>query len=112
MGRWLTGPEGGWGDLDLTAGLVGLEGWQVAGVELPRAEELWTLGACGAGAGAVSTMMRVLLLVHRHQLKTDKHVNHTELSIWYNIVEIPYEWPPSFKTMQPEMSMHTEDIYY
>ncbi len=74
MGRWLTGPEGWWGDLDLTAGLVGLEGWQVAVVELSRAEEIWTLGACGAGAGAVSTMMRVLLLIHRHQLKTDKQL--------------------------------------
>ncbi len=27
-------------------------------------------------------------------------------------MEINYEGPPSFKTMQPEMSMHTEDIYY
>lgn len=74
MGGSLTGPEGRRGDLDLAAGLVGLEGRQVAGVELTRAEELWTLGACGAGAGAVSAMMRVLLLVHRHQLKTDKQL--------------------------------------
>lgn len=62
----LTWSEGSRGDLDLTVGLVRLEGWRWA--QLSR-KGFWALGAGGAGAGAVTSIVRVLLLVHCHQLE-------------------------------------------
>lgn len=62
----LTWSEGSRGDLDLTVGLVRLEGRRWA--QLSR-KGFWALGAGGAGAGAVTSIVRVLLLVHCHQLE-------------------------------------------
>lgn len=61
----LTGSQSSLRDLDLTVGLVGLEGRSCT--QLSR-EGLGTLGACGAGAGTVTTIVRVLLFIHRYQL--------------------------------------------
>lgn len=61
----LTGSQSSLRDLNLTVGLVGLEGRRCT--QLSR-EGLGTLGACGAGAGTVATIVRVLLFIHRYQL--------------------------------------------
>lgn len=68
MQQWsllLTGSQSSLRDLNLTVGLVGLEGRRCT--QLSR-EGLGTLGACGAGAGTVATIVRVLLFIHRYQL--------------------------------------------
>lgn len=77
------------GDLNLTCCLVRLEGWNIVGAKL-TAKYLRTLGARGAGTGAITSMMGVLLVKHRYQLEmkgrcaitnkgmTTKNVNHTE----------------------------------
>ena len=56
------------GDLDLTCSLVRLEGWDTVGAEL-TAEYLWALSTCGAGTGAITSMMWVLLIKHSYQLE-------------------------------------------
>ena len=56
------------GDLDLTCSLVRLEGWDTVGAEL-TAEYLWALSTCGAGTGAITSMMWVLLIKHGYQLE-------------------------------------------
>lgn len=66
----LTSAEGQRCDLDLAAVLVRLEGRWCAGAELSPAEHVWTLAARGARARTVSSMMRVLLIIHRHKLQT------------------------------------------
>ena len=65
----LTRTEDWRGDLDLTCCLVRLEGWDIAGGQL-TAEYLWALGARGAGTGAITSMMWVLLIKHGYQLET------------------------------------------
>lgn len=61
----LTGSQSCLRDFDLTVGLVGLEGWSCT--QLSR-EGLRTLGACGAGAGTITTIMRILLFINCYQL--------------------------------------------
>ena len=56
------------GDLDLTCSLVRLEGWDTVGAEL-TAEYLWALSTCGAGTGAITSMMWVLLIKPGYQLE-------------------------------------------
>lgn len=65
----LTGSEGRGRDLDLAGRLVRLEGrGPAAGAEV-SGEQVGALGACGAGAGAVAAMMRLLLVVHSDELQ-------------------------------------------
>lgn len=76
----LTGSKGGRSDLYLAGGLVGLESRHAACVEL-GGKHVGTLGARWAGAGAVATMGRFLLIIHRHQLterrgKNDYFMDH------------------------------------
>lgn len=75
----LTGSKGGRSDLYLAGGLVGLESGHVAGVEL-GGEQVGALGSRGAGAGAVATMVRVLFIIHSHQL-TERGTNITLFTI-------------------------------
>lgn len=65
----LTGAQGGGRDLNLAGGLVGLEGrGPAAGAEVCD-KQVRALGPRGAGAGTVPAVVRLLLVVHGHQLE-------------------------------------------
>lgn len=57
------------GDLYFTCCLIRLKGWDIVGAKL-TAKYLWTLGACGAGTGAITSVMWVLFIKHCYQLET------------------------------------------
>lgn len=65
----LTGPQGRGCDFDLAGSLVGLEGGGPASSTEVCSKQVWALGPRGAGAGAVSSMMGLLLVIHRDQLQ-------------------------------------------
>lgn len=71
----LTGQQSGWRDLDLTVGLVGLEGrcrTRVTG------EGFWTL-CTWAGTGTVASIVRILLFIHCYQLERERKTCHCVL---------------------------------
>lgn len=61
----LTGSQSGLRDLDLTVGLVGLEG---RGCTQLTREGLGTLGASGAGTGSITSIVRILLFIYCYKL--------------------------------------------
>lgn len=63
----LTGSQRSLRDLDLTVGLIGLEGRRRAQL---TSEGLRTLGARGAGTRTVTSIVRILLFIHCYQLVT------------------------------------------
>lgn len=65
----LTGAQGRWRDLDLTGGLVGLEGRGSTASTEVCSKQVGALGPCGAGAGAIASMVGLLLLIHCDQLE-------------------------------------------
>lgn len=64
----LTGSQSGRGDLDLTVGLVGLEGR--CGTHI-TGEGFGTLRTCGTGTGTVTSIVRILLFIYCYQLERE-----------------------------------------
>lgn len=64
----LTGAQSGGRDLDLTGGLVRLEGRGSASSAEVCGEQVRALSPCGAGAGSIASMMGLLFFIHCDQL--------------------------------------------
>lgn len=65
----LTGAQGGGRDLDLTGCLVGLEGrGSTSGTDV-GGKQVGALSPRGAGAGSITPVVRLLLIIHSNQLE-------------------------------------------
>lgn len=78
----LTGSQRRRRDLDLTGGLVGLEGRGSTSSTEVCSKQVGALGPGGAGAGTVASMMGLLFVVHCYQLQEEGRPEEDVTRCW------------------------------